>query len=261
MSTKKGEIKIGTSGWSYDWEDFYPEELSKDEYLGYFSSKFNTAEVNYSFYQLPKTKTYEKWAQETDGDFVFALKLSRYITHMKRLKGIKEELRKFLKHTEPLGGKRGPILVQMHPNFKIDVERLKYFLETAEDLDKELDLKPKVRYAFEFRHPEWFEESEKRDEALKMLSRHNACFVFGHSSKYPYPEDEPNTADFVYFRFHGPREFAASQYGEAELQPYADKMKKHNENGLDVFAYFNNDMNGYATEDAQKLVELVEDGK
>lgn len=257
MSGKKGDIRIGTSGWSYKWKDFYPADIQKKDYLKYFSFRFNTAEVNYSFYQLPDPGIYEKWAGETREDFRFTLKLSRYITHIKRLKEVKEYLRNFLKNAASLKEKRGPILVQLPPNFKLNTERLEHFLKSAKELDDETGMKTPTRYAFEFRHGSWFEEGEERRKAVEILSSYNACFVFGHSSKYPYPSDEPLTADFVYFRFHGPGEFAASEYGSEKLSPFADRMLKLKKQGHDVYVYFNNDVNGYATRDAHRLMGLV----
>jgi uncharacterized protein YecE (DUF72 family) len=252
----KGLIYIGTSGWSYDWDDFYPKGFPSKKRLEYFSQYFSTSEVNYSFYRLPKKSTFEKWKKETPKNFVFGLKLSRYITHIKRLYGIKAPLEEFLSRAKSLDDKLGPILVQLPPNFKIDTKRLEYFLKTLGKVKKETGLSG-LRVAFEFRHRTWFDKSKERKEALKILEKNNAAFVFADSVKYPEPEDEPITADFLYFRFHGPGELFASEYGRTALQPWAKKIRRFLTKGLDIYVYFNNDACGYALKDAAKLRELI----
>ncbi len=249
-------IYIGTSGWSYKWENFYPDDLPSKKRLEYFSEHFPTAEVNYSFYHLPRKTTYEKWFNETSEDFVFAVKLSRFITHVKKLKGIKEPLKKFATRVKELGHKRGPILVQLPPSFKLDNKRLNYFLETAEKVKNEANI-PDLRLAFETRHKTWFTHNEERETAMQQLKNHNAAFVFAHSSRYPYPEDEPITADFIYLRFHGPEKLFASKYDKPWLENFAQKIKQWNKNGLDIYTYFNNDVHGYAIENASTLIELT----
>ncbi|MBD3267915.1 DUF72 domain-containing protein [bacterium] len=256
MARKKGKIYIGTSGWSYDWKSFYPKGVGSKKRLGYYSQHFSTAEVNYSFYRLPKETMYQKWFAETEEDFIFTLKLSRFITHIKKLKGIKSPLRDFCKRGKALGAKLGPILVQLPPSFQLDVKRLGYFLETAGQVKDELDL-GHLRFVFEARHASWFESSEQRSEMLELLQSHKAAFVFAHSSKYPYPADEPVTSDVIYLRLHGPREMFGSAYGEEGLTPWAPKIKQWSQDGHTVFVYFNNDMNEYAAHDARRLKEIL----
>lgn len=246
------KLCIGTSGWSYSWENFYPKKLASNKRLSYFSKYFHTAEVNYSFYHLPETSVYKNWVKETPKNFTFAIKLSRYITHIKRLKGVKAPLKKFLRNAKALGSKLGPILIQMPPSFKLNLERLEEFLETAKKIKKELKM-PKLRLAFEFRHKTWF----SAPQVLKILKKHNAAFVFAHSSKYPYPKNEPVTANFVYLRFHGPKALFASKYRKQKLSRWIPKIKKWLMQGLDVYAYFNNDTNGYAVKDAKSLLNLT----
>jgi len=247
---------IGTSGWSYDWDNFYPQGFSANKRLSYFSRHFLTAEVNYSFYQLPRESTYEKWKKETPEDFIFALKLSRYITHIKRLSEAKDLLKTFLSRAKILGEKLGPILIQLPPNFRINPERLQAFLGEAAEIKKKLKIAD-LRLAFEFRHLSWFEPSLDRKEILKILKKHKTAFAFAHSSRHPYPQDEPLTAGFVYFRFHGPGALFASRYGKRKLGLWAEKIEKLLKEGLDVYAYFNNDFNGYAVEDARSLIDLL----
>lgn len=252
----KGKLWIGTSGWSYDWGTFYPAELPAGRRLAFYSTRFGSAEANYSFYRLPREATYAKWRDETPDDFVFALKLSRYVTHIKRLKGAAGPLKVFLARAMALGRKRGPILVQLPPGFRVDAKRLSAFLATAERTKTALGLRG-LRLAFEFRHPSWFEQGATRDAVLGVLKKRNAAFVFAHSAHYPYPGDEPVTADFVYVRFHGPKALFASRYGPAALRSWAGKIRRWRLRGLDVHAYFNNDVAGYAVEDAATLARLL----
>lgn len=242
-------IYIGTSGWMYsDWHKLYPKNLAKENYLFYFGKNFQTVEINSSFYHLPKKETFEKWARETPHTFVFSVKLSRYITHIKRLKNVEALLALFLENAEGLGKKIGPVLAQFPPNFKKDLERVENFLEIASVLN------PNVQWAFEFRHPSWFENIK---ELLDIFSEYNAALVFADSKQYPYPKDEPVTADFIYLRFHGPEELFASRYSCKKLESWAEKIQKWEKEGKNIYAYFNNDIKGYAIDDASKLKKLV----
>lgn len=252
---KRGRLFIGTSGWAYPWENFYPADLASRDYLKYYSRHFPTTEVNYSFYRLPKPTTYDQWAVATPENFILALKLSRFITHIKRLKGIRQPLTKFLENARPLGRKLGPILVQLPPSFRVNPPLLETFLRVSRAVEKKLRLA--LRWAFEFRHRTWFAPSAERAKALAALKRHQAAFVFGHSSRYPYPEDEPVTADFVYLRFHGPDSLFSSKYGPRRIKPWVSKIRRWLKGGHDVYAYFNNDFSGLAVDDARTLQRLV----
>jgi uncharacterized protein YecE (DUF72 family) len=257
----RGRLFIGTSGWSYGWENFYPAGLPARERLRFYASRFASAEVNYSFYHLPKESTLAKWRDETPDGFVFALKLSRFITHIKRLKGVGAPLRTFFARARTLGAKLGPILVQLPPSFKLDAERLADFLARAARASSAPG-RGRPRLAFEFRHPSWFAPGEARDAVLARIGKRGGALAFAHSARYPYPEDEPVAADFVYLRFHGPRELFASRYGKRGLAPWARKIARWRARGLDVYAYFNNNAAGYAAEDAAQLARLCgEDGR
>ena len=251
MSGRRGALLVGTSGWAYrHWPRFYPPDVKPPRYLAHYAGRFPTVEVNTSFYHLPLRTTYAKWAGETGPGFRFALKLSRYVTHIKRLAGVKAETRLFLERAEPLGAKLGPILVQLPPQLKADPARLERFLAMFRSLEEERG--ERVRLAFEFRHDTWFQS----EEALASLARHDAALVFGQSSRHPYPVAEPLTARWVYLRFHGPREFCSSEYGREGLRPWAVTIARWRE-GRDVYAYFNNDVHGYAVEDAALLTEMA----
>lgn len=232
MLKQKHKIYIGTSGFEYNWNNFY-KNVPKNKKLEHYSKVFNTVEINYSFYRLPEIKTFKKWFKETPDDFCFSLKLSRYITHVKRLKNTKQALDIFLKRAYSLKTKLGPILIQLPANFKLDLKVLEYFLK---DLDQDL------RIVFEFRQ-------EIDERVVSLLKKHNKGLVFSHSSKFPY--FEKITSDFIYLRMHG-----SEEYGEKKLKPLALKIKNWN-NKFDVYVYFNNDQNEYAISDAKKLIDLA----
>jgi uncharacterized protein YecE (DUF72 family) len=244
------EFFVGTSGWSYStwrYEGFYPQDLPSRRWLPYYAGRFNTAEVNYSFYHLPRATTYTKWYDETPDRFVFALKASRTITHVKFLKSVKREWKKFAAGALGLKDKLGPILIQFPPRFHATAENLKRiakFLDYAAD-DQGL------RLAFEFRHASCFERP-----MLTCLENHRAALVIAHSSRYPVPEVIA-TAPFVYFRFHGPKEIFASSYSDAQLKDWARHMKRFLDDGRDVYAYFNNDNGGHAFRNARTLNAIL----
>ena len=247
-------IHIGASGWTFDWEPFFEEDIPKNQKLSVFSRHFDTVEVNYSYYRLPKPETIDKWREETADDFLLALKLSRYITHIKRLDRVKTATRKFLRRFRRLGDKAGPLLVQLPPNFKADGEVLARFLEDADAARRDLDLKERLPLAFEFRHESWFENIQTYAD---ILAGYDACWVFAHSDRYPYPDPEPTPCDrFVYYRFHGPGQLYASEYGTERLRKWKDRIEKHRRE-RDVFVYFNNDKQGYAAADALALRKLL----
>ena len=241
----KGSLFIGTSGWVYShWEGiFYPEKLSSKDKLKYFASHFKTAEVNYSFYRLPRSTTYKNWYQQTPADFLFALKASRFITHIKRLKGVKEAWKTFIKNALNLKEKLGPILFQFPPSFRAnetEIERLEDFLK--------LITKNKLRYAFEFRHQSWCDK-----KVYDLLKKYKVVWVIADSSSYP--KAEVVTANFVYIRIHGSKVLFTSNYTKRELKDLAQKIKKWLKTS-NVYVYFNNDAYGYAIENAKELIKF-----
>lgn len=236
---------IGTSGWVYyDWVGrFYPEGLPSSQRLKFFSKEFATTEINYSFYHLPRPNTFQNWYQQTPEGFIFAVKVSRFITHIKRLKRVGQAWRKFYKNALHLKEKLGPILFQFPPSFKIDLKRLEAFLRLHS---------PKARYAFEFRHPSWMDE-----RVYKLLKKYNAAWVIADSPRYP--KAEVLTADFAYIRMHGSTQLFASKYTKGELEELAGKIKKWGRGLKAVYVYFNNDFQGHAVEDARELRKLLSD--
>ena len=241
---------IGTSGWNYrQWRgSFFPEKLPTKQWLSYYASRFDSLEVNYSFYRLPSPNTCQTWYQQTPELFRFAMKASRYITHVKRLRDVHEPWNTFLERALILKQKLGPILLQFPSNFRASGENLEAvdeFLEYATRASTR-DL------ALEFRDRSCFGQ-----EMLAVLRRHRAALVISHSSRYPVPEVEA-TAAFVYFRFHGPGKMFASSYSDAELQGSAKTIRAFLEKRRDVYAYFNNDSGGYAPRNAEGLLRHLE---
>lgn len=237
-------IFIGTSGWTYpSWRGtFYPEDLPSRQYLTFYAKEFPTAEVNYSFYHLPKPATYEKWACQVPEGFVFAVKASRLITHTKRLRDVEEPWETFVGNARSLGAHLGPVLLQFPPSFRCDRNRLAAFLKMAGSSG--------VSLVFEFRHESWFVE-----EVYRLLRRHNAALCIADSPDYP--RRDVITADFAYFRFHGRTDLFAARYSKAELAEERKKIKRYLKDGLDVFVYFNNDAQGHAVENARMLRGLL----
>jgi len=247
------KLFIGTSGWVYGhWEEiFYPEDLSSKDKLRYFSQHFKTAEINYSFYHLPRPSTYQNWYNQTPEDFLFAVKASRFITHIKRLQGVKEAWKQFIENALYLKEKLGPILFQFPPSFSASQENIKRLEDFLKLITKNLGPRSyKLRYAFEFRHKSWCEE-----KIYKLLKKYNVAWVIADSPSYPKAEEV--TADFVYIRMHGSQILFGSKYTDKELKDLAQKIKKWLKRGKDVFVYFNNDFSGYAVENAKTLRNLL----
>lgn len=240
---KKGKIYIGTSGWHYKhWKGtFYPEGTKDAQQMEYYLQHFDTVEINNSFYKLPSTTTFEKWKKAVPDDFIFAIKGSRFITHMKKLKVQRENIEKFFNGTDRLENKAGPILFQLPPGWKINAERLKDFLA---------QLPSDYRYTFEFRNDTWY------DESIYGLLRENKCaFCIYELAGHMSPMEV--TADFVYIRLHGPGDKYQGTYDQATLETWANRCKDWRDEGKDVFVYFDNDQEGYAAFNAKTLKEIV----
>lgn len=241
-------VWIGTSGWSYKhWEGgvFYPPHLPAADHLRFYTEHFPTVELNASFYNLPKPATAEHWRENTPDDFLFAVKLSRFITHRKRLHECHEPLERFFGVMNRLGSKRGPLLIQLSPATKRNDDLLRAFLDDLIDTAK-----GEWRVAFEFRHKSWLD-----DEVFKMLERRDMAVVV-HDMPYSVNE-RTNGADFVYVRRHGGKGRYAGKYTEAQLRRDEERIRDWNRQGRDVFVYFNNDVQGFAVENAKTLTSMV----
>ncbi len=242
-------ILIGTSGYSYRhwWNGvFYPSTLPQRGWLEFYSQFFDTVELNASFYRLPSREAFEGWYQRTPGHFLFSVKGSRFITHIKRLKDCREPLEAFFDHAQGLREKLNVMLWQLPPNFKLNLERLNDFCILLRDISASNP----VRQVFEFRDRSWF-----CPELYGLLEKHNSCLCLAHSSVLPYVER--TTADFVYIRFHGGESLYGSNYSEGELRDWSKRIGEWLREGLDVYSYFNNDAFGFAVNNASALRELL----
>ncbi len=226
---------VGTSGWHYDhWQGaFYPDGLPKSRWLEYYAGRFDSVEINGSFYRLPSEQGVADWRDATPENFRFAVKASRFITHMKKLREVDDALDVFLDRMSLLGGKLGPVLFQLPPRWRVDVKRLEAFLA----------LLPQGReWAFEFRDPSWH-----CDEVYRVLRAHNAAFCVFDLAGFTSPAAV--TADFAYLRLHGPGAAYCGRYGESGLRPWAEWLER--QNLPCAYVYFDNDQAGYAVEDAR----------
>jgi uncharacterized protein YecE (DUF72 family) len=240
-----GMLHVGTSGWHYDhWQGtFYPEDLDSKEWLAYYSGRLSTVEINNSFYQLPEAETLRTWRTGTPNKFLFAVKASRYITHMKKLKDASEPAANFLGRVDELGDKLGPILFQMPPNWSLNRDRLRSFLE---------GLPEGYRFAFEFRDPSWFHE-----QVFELLAAHNAAFCIYELGGRLAPREV--TADWVYVRLHGPGDPYRGSYDVQTLAGWMGAFSAWRRQGKDVYCYLDNDEAGYAVKNALSLRAMAED--
>ena len=235
------EIRIGTSGWTYPhWQKrFYPDDWPKSRWLEYYVQHFDTVELNATFYRLPKPQTFRNWNARTPGDFLWALKANKYITHTKRLNDPEEPIERFYSAASGLEEKTGPILFQLPPSLAFEDKAFQRFCRS---------LKPSYRHTLEVRHPSWL-----CDRVYAILAQHNIAFCIADTAgRYPY--DEVLTADFVYVRLHGSKKLYASDYSEEELQVWAGKIKAW---GKDTYLYFDNDFSGYAVKNARRLKQIL----
>ncbi len=239
------EPRIGCSGWTYaDWRGpFYPEKLPLKQRLAYYASQFDTAEINASFYGLPRASTVETWARTAPPGFVFAWKVSRYITHNLKLVGAGESVERVFGLMRGLGAAQGPALIQLPPSLARDDERLAAFL----------DLLPRTPCTVEFRHPSWY-----APEVFKQLAAHDIALCLSDHHHAPAPWEV--TAGFVYVRGHGPGGRYAGRYGDRALKAWAEQIGRWRDQGLAVFCYFDNDIKSAAPLDALRLRELLGQG-
>jgi uncharacterized protein YecE (DUF72 family) len=246
-----GRVRVGVSGWTYPpWRgDFYPKGLPQREELAYAASRLTSIEINGSFYALQKPESYRKWRDQTPDDFVFAVKGSRFISHMKRLADAEAPLRRFFDSgVFELGAKLGPILWQLPENFQYDEQRLDTFFG---QLPRTTPDGARLRYALEFRSKTFVQ-----DETYELLRRHEiACVLADTAGRWPKVEED--TADFRYVRLHGDAELYTSGYDDRALDRWAEKVKGW---GQDTYVYFDNDAKGYAPHDAEGLIARLEQG-
>jgi uncharacterized protein YecE (DUF72 family) len=237
-------LLIGTSGWSYDhWHGpFYPEHVPREHWLEYYARYFRSVEINNSFYRLPSESTLRSWYDAVPADFVFTVKASRFITHMKKLKDAEQSVPAFLQRISALGDKLGPVLMQLPPHWHFNAQRLRSFLDSLSD---------DFSYTFEFRDPSWLNE-----QCYALLSEHNAAFCIYELDDFQSPK--AITADFVYVRLHGPERAYQGSYETRTLKSWAQEFSRWHRQGLSVYCYFDNDQFGYAAQNALELKSIIE---
>ncbi|MBI2850300.1 MAG: DUF72 domain-containing protein [Chloroflexi bacterium] len=236
---------VGTSGWHYqDWRGrFYPEGLPVAKWLEFYARHFTTVELNNSFYRLPSEAAFANWDKVTPANFTFALKVSRYITHLKKLRDTQESVDKFVNRARLLGNKLGPLLYQLPPNMPRDDEVLKFFLAT---------LPVGMMHVFEFRHQSWLDEG-----VFLILGKYNAGFCVFDMPDVRCPMVA--TADFAYVRFHGSASLYSSSYSDEELEAWSKRLASLARDLKALYVYFNNDVSAFAVENARTLISLLDD--
>lgn len=237
------EIRIGASGWHYKhWRGpFYPPGMPAAGMLDFYCERFDTVELNNSFYRLPEESALENWRKSTPAGFLFAMKASRFITHNKKLGDTASVIDTFMPRARLLGRKLGPILFQLPPRWHVNPERLGAFLQA---------LPKRRRYVFEMRSPDWHSEP-----VYKLLRDHNAAFCFFDLGGLQSPLEI--TADFAYIRLHGPGGPYQGSYSPDALQTWARRIRSWSENLKSVYVYFDNDQEGFAPRNALDLKRLL----
>ena len=240
---KPGAARVGCSGWEYKhWRgDFYPAELSRASWFQHYASVFDTVEINNTFYRLPEARTFAIWAERAPMRFVYAVKASRFLTHMKKLKDPEEPLDRLFTRMRPLQRRLGPVLYQFPPGWKLDRPRLENFLHL---------LPQGVRHVFEFRDPSWYAA-----DVLELLERSRVALCL-HDMRGSATGRE-RVGPFVYVRFHGASGHYDGGYPADRLEGWAEWLHAQRATGADVYAYFNNDVGGHAPRDAVTLRRMM----
>ena len=237
-------IWIGCSGYVYKhWRGvFYPQDLPSTRWLSFYARYFSTVELNNTYYILPSEKTFENWRDSSPEGFLYAVKASRFLTHMKKLKDPQEPLERLFSRATLLGPKLGPVLYQLPPHWHFNKERLETFLQA---------LPQGYRHAIEVREPGWL-----NPDFFALLEQYGAAFCIASLSQYDTPIVA--TAPFVYIRFHGTGEHMYYYcYSHDELRHWRDVILRFISEGKDVYCYFNNDPNAWAVQNALELTEMV----
>jgi uncharacterized protein YecE (DUF72 family) len=244
------QLRIGCSGWNYkSWRGtFYPAKLPPSGWLVYYASIFDTVEANGTFYRLPEGSTFAAWRREAPAGFLMAVKASRFLTHMKKLRDAEEPLDRLLSRAAELGPRLGPLLYQLPPNFHLDLERLEGFLRL---LPRTIPVgRRRLRHVMEFRHPSWYV-----DDTRRLLERFDVSMCL--HDKAGSEVSDAFVGPCAYVRFHGTSGRYHGSYGDDALRRWAARLVEEWRAGRDVFAYFNNDPEAVATKDAVRLRALV----
>ena len=249
MAATRSRARVGCSGWMYrDWRGVvYPQKLPQRAWFEYYATLFDTVEINNTFYRLPPATTVEKWAGQAPAGFEYAVKLGAFGSHRMKLRDASSWLPNHIDRVERLGGSLGPTLVQLPPRWKRDAGRLDEFLSAAPT---------RLRWAVELRDSTWVD-----DEVFSVLRAHGAALCI-HDLLPDHPWEL--TASWTYVRFHGPQALKRKyegRYGEKRLEPVAERLDAWLAAGHDVYAYFNNDYQGYAVKDASWLAARLTAGR
>jgi uncharacterized protein YecE (DUF72 family) len=246
-----GRVRIGCSGWQYkDWRGrFYPRTLPAAEWLPHYAGTFDTVEVNNTFYRLPEAATFAAWAEATPADFRVAVKASRFLTHLKRLREPAAPLGLLFERALALGRKLGPVLYQLPPTQQYDAARLRAFL-AALPARADAPLRVRFRHAIEFRHPSWY-----RADVFDWLNAAGVALCL--HDKTGSTIDTDTGGPFLYVRFHGTSGHYHGSYPRRLLEPWAERLGAASSAGRDAYIYFNNDVGGAAVRNARLLERLV----
>jgi uncharacterized protein YecE (DUF72 family) len=236
------ELRIGCSGWQYKhWRgNFYPPELPQSRWFAHYALTFDTVEINNSFYRLPEAETFARWRDQAPRCFVYAVKASRFLTHMKKLKDPEEPIERFFDRASHLGRHLGPVLYQLPPRFPINLERLEHFLGA---------LPRKRQHTIEFRDASWYD-----DRVYALLRRYKVALCLHDMAGSATGQQV--VGPFIYVRFHGTQKYGG-RYPDERLEQWAEWLAARHHEGLGVFAYFNNDTGGHAPRDAVRLRDRV----
>jgi uncharacterized protein YecE (DUF72 family) len=240
-----GGARVGCSGWEYNhWRgSFYPHNIPRTRWFEHYTGIFDTVEINNTFYRLPEERTFARWAARAPAGFLYAVKASRFLTHMKKLKDPEEPLERLLGRMRPLAGHLGPILYQLPPGWKLDRARLEHFLQV---------LPTGLRHVLEFRDTSWYSE-----DVARLLEQYQVARCL-HDMQGSATARE-RVGPFVYVRFHGSSGRYGGGYSEDRLHGWADWLHEQRTTGADVYAYFNNDVGGHAPRDAVMLRRFLND--
>jgi len=243
----KEAIHIGTSGWSYKhWKGiFYPPKLKSTEWIVFYAEHFRTTEINASFYRLPSRDTVVNWTKKVPSDFLFCPKMSRFLTHLKKLNEPEEILERFFEVFEPMQKMMGPVLIQLPPFLTFNYDKAEYLYKLLKSNYRQYS------FVMEVRHDTWL-----HNDSLTLMTKYDIGLVISQSGN-EFPYSEMITAKNIYIRFHGPAELYASSYSDDMLDSFARKFLNWIKEGHNLWVYFNNDIHGYAIGDAKRLEERI----
>jgi uncharacterized protein YecE (DUF72 family) len=251
-SASKGAVpvRVGCSGWQYKhWRgDFYPAELSTTRWFEHYSRTFDTVEINNSFYRWPPPETFAKWREQAPKAFLYAVKASRFLTHMKKLKDPEEPVARTFENVKPLGPHLGPLLYQLPPRWPVNVERFEHFLKTVKRA--RTNFRIGLYQTIEFREPSWY-----TDEIFALLRKYNVALCLHDMQGSATPKMA--VGPFIYVRYHFGTQKYGGRYEDVRLDEWAEWLAECVRKGLPVFAYFNNDTGGHAPRDAVRLRDRI----